>query len=119
MRFMVRVIPSTDPETDRRIAEDHARDYNPAEHARELFEEHRIPDGIGTMQVIATQDYVALRGQGTLVDRSKERLGQSDAGIAILRRIFLRELEAIREGRPTKAWTPLEEPATLPIPESA
>ena len=71
--------------------------------------------------MIATQDYVALRGQGRVVDRSRERLGASDAGVAILRRIFLRELAAIKEGRPTKQWTRLEEPAHMPIqiPETA
>ena len=121
MRFAVTTVPSTDPETDRRFTEDRADGYNAADHYRELFEEHRIPDGIGTQQVIATQDYVALRGQGVIVDRSKERLGQSDAGIALLRKIFLRELEAIREGRPTKAWAKLHEPVDLPIqvPEAA
>ena len=115
MRFAVTTVPSTDPETDRRFTEDRLSGYNPADHYRELFEEHRIPEGIGSAQVIATQDYAALRGQGVIVDRSKERLGQSDAGIALLRRIFLRELEAIREGRPAKAWTRLHEAVDLPI----
>ncbi|HXP93368.1 MAG TPA: Rieske 2Fe-2S domain-containing protein, partial [Candidatus Binatia bacterium] len=109
MRFAVSTVPSTDPETDRRFAADRLDSYNAADHYREIFEEHRIPEGIGTQQVIATQDYAALRGQGVIVDRSKERLGQSDAGIALLRRIFLRELEAIRAGRPTKQWARLTE----------
>lgn len=115
MRFAVTTAPSTDPETDKRFAEDRLDGYNPANHYHELFEEHRIPEGLGTGQVISTQDYVALRGQGVIVDRSQERLGQSDAGIALLRRIFLRELQAIRENRPRKAWRRLEEPVDLPI----
>lgn len=115
MRFAVSVAPSTDPETDQRFLADRVAGYNPADHYRELFEDHHIPEGIGTGQVIATQDYVALRGQGVIVDRSAERLGQSDAGIALLRRIFLRELEAIRNGQATKAWTRLPEAAHLPI----
>lgn len=115
MRFAVTTMASTDPDTDRRFLEDRREGYNPADHYHELFEEHRMPEGIGSQQVIATQDYVALRGQGTIVDRSQERLGQSDAGVALLRRIFLRELEAIREGRPAKAWARLDEPAHLPI----
>jgi len=121
MRFAVTTVASTDPETDRRFAEDRVSDYNPADHYHELFVEHRIPEGIGSQQVIATQDYAALRGQGVIVDRSQERLGQSDAGVALLRRIFLRELEAIRQSRPTKAWTRLAEPAHMPIqiPETA
>jgi 5,5'-dehydrodivanillate O-demethylase len=121
MRFAVTTMPSTDPETDRRFTQDVVDGYNPADHYDELFVEHRIPEGIGSGQVIATQDYVALRGQGVIVDRSQERLGQSDAGIALLRRIFLRELQAIRESRPTKSWAPLAEAVELPIqiPETA
>jgi 5,5'-dehydrodivanillate O-demethylase len=76
---------------------------------------------VSTTHLIATQDYVAQRGQGVIVDRSRERLAQSDAGIALLRRIFLREIEAIRLGRPTKAWAKLDEATELPIqiPETA
>jgi 5,5'-dehydrodivanillate O-demethylase len=121
MRFAVTTVASTDPETDARFAQDRQAGYNPADYYHELFEEHRIPDGIGTQAVIATQDYVALRGQGRIVDRSQERLGASDAGIALLRRIFLRELDAIAEGRPTKRWARLAEAAHMPIqmPETA
>jgi nitrite reductase/ring-hydroxylating ferredoxin subunit len=36
----------------------------------------------------------------------RERLGASDAGVALLRKIILRELDAIEAGRPTKRWTP-------------
>ena len=56
-----------------------------------------------------------MRGQGAIFDRSKEYLGSSDAGIVMLRRIFLRELEAIRAGPPPKDWTRLAEPAHMPI----
>jgi 5,5'-dehydrodivanillate O-demethylase oxygenase subunit len=121
MRFAVTTVASTDQDTDKRFIEDRQVGYNPADHYHELFVEHRIPDGIGSQQVIATQDYAALRGQGRIVDRTKERLGQSDAGVAFLRRIFLRELEAIRDGKPTKPWTRLEEAVEMPIqvPEPA
>jgi len=115
MRFAVRTVESTDPETDARFFRDRSPGFNPADHYDELFRDHHIPDGIGTGAVIATQDYVALRGQGRVVDRSMELLGGSDAGVALLRRIFLRELAAIRDGRPTKRWTRLAEPAELPI----
>lgn len=120
MRFTVSAVPSVDPETDKRIGEDRNRDFNPAQHYDELFVKHRIPDA-GPGNLIQTQDYVAIRGQGTVFDRSRERLAQSDAGIAILRRIFFRELDAIRAGRPTKSWRKLEHAAELPIsvPEAA
>jgi 5,5'-dehydrodivanillate O-demethylase len=65
------------------------------------------------------QDYVALVGQGAVVDRTLETLGRSDAGIALLRRIFFRELTAIAEGLPTKQWRRLEHSVELRKPEAA
>jgi 5,5'-dehydrodivanillate O-demethylase len=70
------------------------------------------------LSLITAQDYVAVCGQGQIVNRSEENLSTSDAGVAFLRRIFLRELEAIQEGRPTKVWTSLEEMPDLPKPQS-
>ena len=67
-----------------------------------------------SIQLTSAQDYVAAIGQGASVDRSRELLGKSDAGIALLRRIFWRELDAIRAGRPTKAWRRLEQSSELP-----
>ena len=66
------------------------------------------------LQLTSAQDYVAAVGQGTNVDRSQELLGKSDAGIAFLRRIFWRELDAIRAGNPTKAWRRLAQSSELP-----
>ena len=66
-----------------------------------------------------TQDYAAVRGQGQIVDRTRENLSPSDAGIVFLRRIFLRELEAIGGGKPTKTWARLEHAADLPTPTRA
>ena len=56
-----------------------------------------------------------MMGQGTIVDRTQERLGKSDAGIMLLRKIFWREMEAMRNGRPTKTWRRLEHAEDLPI----
>ncbi len=117
-RFTISAVPSTDPETCRRIAADRDPDYDPVAHYDRLFGQHLLPD-TGAAQIIATQDYVAVRGQGRIVDRLNERLGRSDAGIALLRRIFQRELDALRQGCATKQWTRLEEAATLPIPQAA
>ena len=50
------------------------------------------------------QDTVSIGGQGVIADRSSEHLGQSDRGIAILRRIWAREMKAIRDGAPLKTW---------------
>jgi 5,5'-dehydrodivanillate O-demethylase len=50
------------------------------------------------------QDTVSCGGQGVIADRSLENLGQSDVGVATLRRIWAREMEAIRDGQPMKRW---------------
>ena len=53
------------------------------------------------------EDVVAQGGQGTIADRSQERLGRSDTGIIAMRKIWSREMRAIAEGKPTKQWQPL------------
>lgn len=59
------------------------------------------PDYPGLFNV---QDNVALAGQGPMVDRSKDRLGQSDKAVIFLRRMWARELKALAEGRAPKPW---------------
>ncbi|NIO09362.1 MAG: iron-sulfur containing oxygenase, partial [Deltaproteobacteria bacterium] len=53
--------------------------YNPADHRQDLFSGRSVPDG-KTNELTAAQDFVAQTGQGTIVSRSEEHLGQSDAG---------------------------------------
>ena len=55
-------------------------------------------------RIFVVQDNVALAGQGRMVEREKERLGQSDAGIILLRKLWERELKALAEGKTMKAW---------------
>ena len=43
-------------------------------------------------------------GQGKIVDRSRERLGTSDAAIILLRKIWGRELRALEAGEPLTAF---------------
>ncbi len=115
MRFTVNAVPrSDDEETDRRIAWDRTRNFNPADHYDALFNRHEVPEA-GAAQLITTQDYVAVRGQGAIFDRRHEWLGDSDAGIVLLRRVFFREMEAIRAGRGAKRWARLAEAAHMPI----
>jgi 5,5'-dehydrodivanillate O-demethylase oxygenase subunit len=108
--------PSTDLETDARLAAyfNGIGTYNPAEHYEALFIEKRMPDD-PLLQLTNAQDYIAQRGQGIITDRSAETLGRSDAGIALLRRIFFRELDTQRSGTETKQWRKLPKPAELPI----
>jgi len=49
-------------------------------------------------------DDVALIAQGRITDRTQERLGASDAGVVQVRKIWLRELNALRDGRPLTPW---------------
>lgn len=44
---------------------------------------------------VGNQDFIVWVGQGTIADRTKEKLGQSDQGIAMMRRRFFEELEAL------------------------
>jgi 5,5'-dehydrodivanillate O-demethylase oxygenase subunit len=50
------------------------------------------------------EDGIMLLGQGVIPDRSKNRLGSSDAAIAILRSIYAREMAALIEGRPLREF---------------
>jgi 5,5'-dehydrodivanillate O-demethylase len=82
------------------------------ESADVLFNEHRLPDH-GPADLVRDQDYAAVRGQSRIHDRKREHLGASDAGIALARRIFFREMEAIRGGAPAKQWSKSQEPVVL------
>ena len=111
--------PSQGAETDARIRAyfERAAAYNPADHHDELIKQGVYPDD-PLFDLTSAQDYVAQRGQGIVTDREEEVLGRSDAGIAFLRRIYLRELDAIENGTP-KAWRKLGEAAELPVQRAA
>jgi 5,5'-dehydrodivanillate O-demethylase oxygenase subunit len=51
------------------------------------------------------QDIVVQGSQGVVVDRARERLGRSDAGIALLRRFWAAELSAVASDAPMTQWT--------------
>jgi nitrite reductase/ring-hydroxylating ferredoxin subunit len=88
--------------------------YNADEHYEELFLQRKGPEEGDVIGLISAQDYIAQRGQGIIADRDLELLGRSDLGVVTLRRLFWRELEAQREGRPTKQWRKRELPQALP-----
>lgn len=50
------------------------------------------------------EDYACQVGQGTIADREGERLGSIDRGTLLLRKIWMRELAALAEGKPLKKW---------------
>ena len=119
-RMMIYSIPSTTPEADARITAyfEEFGDYNPADHHDDLFDRGIYPRDV-LLQLTSAQDYVAALGQDAIADRSRERLGKSDAGIVLLRRLCWREMDAIREGRPAKQWTRLPNSAELPTQNAA
>jgi 5,5'-dehydrodivanillate O-demethylase oxygenase subunit len=66
---------------------------------------------------VMNQDFVTWAGQGRVADRSKEYLGQSDRGIVMVRRRFLRDLAALAAGEDPKGV--LRDPArnrAIPLP---
>jgi hypothetical protein len=73
-----------------------------------VFSDVRHPD------LAIVQDIAVQAGQGRIADRENERLGRSDNGIILWRKILTRELRAIADGRPAKAWKP---PSADVIPE--
>lgn len=114
-RFILYAMPSTTPEADRRFRDywQEFGDYDAGRNHDALFAGKYPADRVS--QITSAQDYVATVGQGALMAREREYLAKSDAGIAYVRRIFWRELDALKNGRPLKEWRPLAEAAELPI----
>ncbi len=54
---------------------------------------------------VNAQDYVAQVGQGSIADRTTEHLGRSDFGVILFRKIWERELRALKGRRRLKKWT--------------
>ncbi len=50
--------------------------------------------------------------RGGFVDRSHERLGRGDVGVVAIRRLWIREIKAMLEGKPLKQWD-LTDPVRL------
>lgn len=111
-RFYLHCVQSTTPEADAEVREHFKKyaGYAPINHHDELFQGAPMPED-PIIQITSAQDYLAIVGQGPITDRTRELLGKSDIGIAKLRRLFFRELDALREGRPLTAWRMTEAPA--------
>lgn len=89
--------------------------YNAEEHCNELFHQKKGPPEEDFLAgLISAQDFLAQKGQGVIADREHELLGRSDLGVITLRRVFWRELDALRNGRPTKQWRKRAQPLELP-----
>jgi 5,5'-dehydrodivanillate O-demethylase oxygenase subunit len=58
----------------------------------------------GTPGLFDIEDDVAQLGQGVLWNREGEHLGSSDVSLALMRRLWTRDLRALSEGRPRHDW---------------
>lgn len=56
------------------------------------------------VDIVRLQDDVAQLGQGTIADRTGERLGRGDVGVIAIRRLWQRELSALEAGESLKDW---------------
>lgn len=74
--------------------------------ARELIAGRHVYAEVRHPELAIVQDIAVQAGQGTIADRTRERLGRSDAGIIQWRKILTRELRAFAAGRRTKKWQP-------------
>ena len=81
-----------------------------------LASEARIQDVEPSYRhAFTVQDNVVLKGQGRVYLRENEHLGKSDAPVIMLRKLWERELRALTEGRPLKAWRRPAEPLELGV----
>lgn len=113
LRISLRAVPSTTPQADADLARyfDECEGYDSTDHHDELFAGIYPEDPL--VRLTSAQDYVVLVGQGAIADRANECLGSSDRGVALLRRILQREMEAVRTHKPTKEWRRLEQGSKL------
>lgn len=59
--------------------------------------------------LLLIEDGIVLRGQGVIPDRSKNRLGSSDAAVILLRKHYAREMARMARGEPPTAFPGPEE----------
>ena len=52
---------------------------------------------------IMNQDFIAWLGQGTIADRSKEHLGESDRGVMMLRKAMIKDMGLVATGADPRA----------------
>ena len=56
-------------------------------------------DGRHLVDFVDGQDIMACVTQGPIADRTRETLGSSDQGVAMLRRMFFEQMECVQQGR--------------------
>ncbi|HLY64361.1 MAG TPA: Rieske 2Fe-2S domain-containing protein [Chloroflexota bacterium] len=63
-----------------------------------------IEPDVTAYELFRVEDYATEVGQGRIADRSRERLGRSDLGVIMRRKLWLQDLKALAEGRPRASW---------------
>jgi 5,5'-dehydrodivanillate O-demethylase len=71
-----------------------------------------LPDDIGAYTSFTIEDYVTQVGQGTIRARGPEFLAPGDEGPLFQRRLWLREINAMAQGKPLTDWQLPAEPFT-------
>ncbi len=69
-----------------------------------------LPDDMGAYTSFTIEDYVTQVGQGPVKGRGPEHLAPSEARIILLRRLWLREVNALVAGEPLTDWQIPAEP---------
>ena len=69
-----------------------------------------LPADMWAYTSFAIEDYVTQVGMGPLALRSNEKLAATDTKLAMLRRLWLEEVNALVQGEPTTDWTLPDEP---------
>ncbi len=72
-----------------------------------------LPDDMGAYTSFAIEDYVTQVGQGPIAGRGREALAKSDARLILLRKLWLREVNALIDGMPMTQWKIPEKPLNL------
>ena len=63
-----------------------------------------LTQSLSTFDLFWIEDYVTAVGQGAFADRHHERLGQTDRGIILIRKMFDRELATLANGAQLTQW---------------
>ncbi|HEX9810425.1 MAG TPA: Rieske 2Fe-2S domain-containing protein [Alphaproteobacteria bacterium] len=82
-----------------------------------------LPDDIGAYTSFTIEDYVTQVGQGPIEGRGEENVALSEQRLVLLRRLWLREVNALVAGKPLTRWRvperPLQERAREASPAEA
>jgi 5,5'-dehydrodivanillate O-demethylase len=77
-----------------------------------------LPADMSAYTSFAIEDYVTQVGQGPVAGRGREMLAGSDARVVLMRRLWLREVNAMLVGQPMTNWKIPERPLSLALADA-